>query len=108
MFLLNLRTWKQNQFVRSNYSRDSIEELENAPTEIASNESALNEIEWKLRQVAWSKARAAYPQCEERYRRIPRPTDGLPINDHLSPALRNGGGLEVLSSRVQLSPYHVG
>lgn len=55
MFALNLQTWKENQLVRANYSRDSIAELENALAEIASNESTASEIEWKLRQAAWSK-----------------------------------------------------
>jgi trans-aconitate 2-methyltransferase len=55
MFALNLQTWKENQFVRANYSHDSIVELENALAEIASNESAASDIEWKLRQAAWTK-----------------------------------------------------
>ena len=55
MFTLNLQAWKGNQFVLANYSRQAIEELENALTEIASRESAVSDIEWQLRQAAWSK-----------------------------------------------------
>jgi SAM-dependent methyltransferase len=55
MFALNLQTLKENTFIRANYSPDSIVELEHALAEIARNESAASEIEWKLRQAAWSK-----------------------------------------------------
>jgi SAM-dependent methyltransferase len=56
MFALNLQTLKDNKFVRANYSPDSILELENALAEIAGNESAASEIEWKLRQAAWTRS----------------------------------------------------
>jgi hypothetical protein len=55
MFLLNLRTWKDSEFVRTNYARDSILELENSLAEIARYEPSACDIEWKLRQAAWLK-----------------------------------------------------
>jgi trans-aconitate 2-methyltransferase len=55
MFVLNLNTWKDSEFVRANYSRDSIVELEQALTEIAVTESSAREIEWNMHQAAWRK-----------------------------------------------------
>ena len=55
MFALNLNTWKDSEFVRANYSRHSILELERALTEIAVTESSAREIEWNMRQAAWRK-----------------------------------------------------
>jgi len=55
MFVLNLRTWKEREFVRTNYSRDSILELENALAKIGKNESSAQEIKWQMRQAAWLK-----------------------------------------------------
>jgi SAM-dependent methyltransferase len=55
MFALNLNIWKGSEFVRTNYSRDSMRELEQALTEIATRESSAQEIEWEMRQSAWFK-----------------------------------------------------
>jgi trans-aconitate 2-methyltransferase len=55
MFVLNLRTWKESEFVQTNYSRDSILELENALAEIGNNESSAREVKWQMRQAAWLK-----------------------------------------------------
>jgi trans-aconitate 2-methyltransferase len=55
LFALNLNTWKDSEFVRTNYSRDSILELEQALTEIAVTESSAREIEWRMRQRGWLK-----------------------------------------------------
>jgi trans-aconitate 2-methyltransferase len=55
MFALNLSTWKDSKFVSTNYSRDSILQLEHALTEIAAGESSAREIEWRMRQSAWLK-----------------------------------------------------
>ncbi len=55
MFVLNLQTWKESEFVRAYYSRNSILELEGALAEIANNESPSREIEWQMRQRAWLK-----------------------------------------------------
>jgi trans-aconitate 2-methyltransferase len=55
MFVLNLRTWKESEFVRTNYSPGFILELENDLAEIAAIESPAREIEWEMRQTAWLK-----------------------------------------------------
>ncbi|MBV8772750.1 MAG: methyltransferase domain-containing protein [Deltaproteobacteria bacterium] len=55
MFVLNLRTWQENEFVRSNYSIDSILDLEQALQAIGDDESCCRDIAWDLRQAAWSK-----------------------------------------------------
>ena len=55
MFVLNLNSWKQSEFLRTNYSPDLIVKLENDLTEIAANESSVREIEWNMRQAAWRK-----------------------------------------------------
>lgn len=55
MFVLNLRTWKENEFVRSNYSINSMLELEQALQDIVDDESSSRDIAWDLRQAAWSK-----------------------------------------------------
>jgi len=55
MFGLNLRSWKESEFVRATYSCDSILELEQALTEIATGQSSARDIEWELRQAAWLK-----------------------------------------------------
>jgi trans-aconitate 2-methyltransferase len=55
MFLLNLRTWKENEFIRANYSRDSINELERELTAMANNESQSRQIKSEMRQAAWLK-----------------------------------------------------
>jgi trans-aconitate 2-methyltransferase len=53
MFVLNLRSWKENQFIRANYAPDSVSELEDELTQIAVSESSSREIEWLMRQTAW-------------------------------------------------------
>ena len=55
MFVLNLRTWKESEFVRANYSRASILELERALAEISNNQPSARDVEWKLRHAAWLK-----------------------------------------------------
>jgi trans-aconitate 2-methyltransferase len=55
MFALNLSTWKNNEFVRTNYSSGFILELENDLTKIAAIESPAREIEWEMRQSVWLK-----------------------------------------------------
>jgi trans-aconitate 2-methyltransferase len=56
MFALNLKTWKESEFVRTNYSSGLIRELENNLAEIAAIESPAREIEWEMRQSTWLKA----------------------------------------------------
>ncbi len=55
MFALNLSTWKNSEFVRTNYSSGFIIELENDLMAIATIESPAREIEWEMRQSAWLK-----------------------------------------------------
>ena len=55
MFTLNLKTWRDSEFVQTNYSSGFILELENDLTEIAAIESPAREIEWEMRQSAWLK-----------------------------------------------------
>ncbi len=55
MFALNLSTWKDSEFVRTNYSAGFMLELERDLTEIADLESPAREIEWEMRQSAWLK-----------------------------------------------------
>jgi trans-aconitate 2-methyltransferase len=55
MFELNLRTWKDSEFVRNNYSRDCIAELDNELSTIATGESSAHDIEWEMRQATWRK-----------------------------------------------------
>jgi trans-aconitate methyltransferase len=54
MFVLNLQTWKESEFLRANHSHDSIFELEQSLADIAAAESSASEIEWQMRQAAWS------------------------------------------------------
>jgi trans-aconitate 2-methyltransferase len=54
MFALNLKTWRDSEFVRTNYSSGFIMELENDLAGIAAIESPAREIEWEMRQSAWS------------------------------------------------------
>jgi trans-aconitate 2-methyltransferase len=55
MFMLNLRTWKEDELVRANYSTDSILELDQALEEIGNHESPAQDIAWDIRQAAWVK-----------------------------------------------------
>jgi len=55
MFSLNMRAWKENDFIRANYSRHSISELERNLTELSQQESPSGETRWDMRQVAWSR-----------------------------------------------------
>jgi trans-aconitate 2-methyltransferase len=55
MFVLNLRTWKENEFIRDKYSSESILELDEALTQIGNDDSSARDIEWKIRQAAWLK-----------------------------------------------------
>jgi trans-aconitate 2-methyltransferase len=55
MFSLNMRAWKENNFIRANYSRHSINELEQKLAELSRQESPSGETRWDMRQVAWSR-----------------------------------------------------
>ena len=51
MFALNLQSWGNSDFIRANYSPDSMLELEHALIDIGGESSAC-EIEWMMRQRA--------------------------------------------------------
>ena len=75
MFALNLQSWGNSDFIRANYSPDSMPGLEQAPMDIAAGESSaceilawprlpplpawgswlISAIEWMMRQRAWLK-----------------------------------------------------
>ena len=53
IFAQNLRTWKDSEFVRANYSRQAILELEIALRKTAEDKSPAREISWEMRQAAF-------------------------------------------------------
>ena len=53
MFVMNMRGWKDGEFVRAHYSRGEMEQLEHALGSIAAGEKSGREIVWEMRQVAW-------------------------------------------------------
>ncbi|MGO9063058.1 MAG: class I SAM-dependent methyltransferase [Candidatus Binataceae bacterium] len=55
MFVLNLNAWKEGEFVRVNYRRESILELEEDLTRIAGEESPAREIVWEMRQATFGR-----------------------------------------------------
>jgi trans-aconitate 2-methyltransferase len=55
MFSLNMRAWKDNDFIRANYSRYSINDLEQNLTEVFQQGPSSGETRWEMRQIAWSR-----------------------------------------------------
>jgi SAM-dependent methyltransferase len=55
LFALNLKTLKDGEFVRSNWSGIFLLELEQSLDEIAGQESSAQETGWLMRQVAWGR-----------------------------------------------------
>jgi len=55
MFYLNIRTWKDQPFVRDNYSVSTIERLEKDLENLAGKSSGEMEIEWGLRQIVFER-----------------------------------------------------
>jgi hypothetical protein len=53
MFILNMDAWKDSEFMRANYSRESILELETALVRIAEKESGTRDIMWEMRQASF-------------------------------------------------------
>jgi SAM-dependent methyltransferase len=53
MFVLNLHTWKDSEFIQTKYSARFVRELEEDLTLIAAEGSPKQEIEWQLRQAVW-------------------------------------------------------
>jgi len=56
MFLLNLPSWKDNEFIQKNYSNIEISEMEGELLKLSKTGESNNNnnlfIEWDLRQVA--------------------------------------------------------
>lgn len=52
MFVLNLRAWKDQPFIRANYPASVIEELEGGLSALAGGSGGDTEIQWGLRQIA--------------------------------------------------------
>jgi hypothetical protein len=57
MFALNMNAWKGSEFVRANYARESIVELEAALAQIAAEQSPAREIVWEMRQTVFCRPR---------------------------------------------------
>ncbi len=53
MFVLNMKAWENVDFVRANYQRESILELETALAKIAAGERSAREIVWEMRQTVF-------------------------------------------------------
>ena len=53
MFVMNMKAWKDSQFVHKNYQRVRIGDLERELGAIAAGRSQKREIEWQMRQKAW-------------------------------------------------------
>ena len=53
MFAMNLKVWKDTEFIRENYRPEEIEDLERELTVIVTSGSKKREIEWTMRQRAW-------------------------------------------------------
>lgn len=51
MFYLNIRSWKLQPFIRTNYSSSTIEQLEEDLKKLAGEWGDAREIEWGLRQI---------------------------------------------------------
>jgi trans-aconitate 2-methyltransferase len=56
MFGFNLQVWKHEEFARTHYSPESIQELESALDRIAHEESEASEIQWEMRQVVFRRS----------------------------------------------------
>lgn len=56
LFLMNLRTWKHNSFVREKYSPAVIDRLQNDLKAFAERPDPRLEIEWGLRQISFERA----------------------------------------------------
>jgi hypothetical protein len=55
VFLLNMQVWRDSEFVRANYSAKDIGDLEAGLVEITRMNSPTSEIEWSMRQAAFSR-----------------------------------------------------
>lgn len=55
MFSMNIRTWKDNAFVRQHCSPASIRKLEERLTQLAATPTRKKGIEWRLRQLVYER-----------------------------------------------------
>lgn len=55
MFYLNIRSWKLQPFIRTNYSSSAIAQLEKDLKTLAGKRDDASEIEWGLRQIVFEK-----------------------------------------------------
>ena len=55
MFSMNIQTWKDNAFVRQNYSAASIRQLKEALLRLADKPGSDKGIEWNLRQLLYQR-----------------------------------------------------
>lgn len=53
MFVMNMKAWKDGEFVRANYPRGEVAELERALEAIAAGDESRRDIVWEMRQAAW-------------------------------------------------------
>ncbi|GHO46542.1 class I SAM-dependent methyltransferase [Ktedonospora formicarum] len=56
MFLPNLRTWRDNSYVRSHYSLDDINQLDQELSVLAEGPDIIGEIAWGMRQITYEAA----------------------------------------------------
>ena len=56
MFLMNLRVWREEPFVRESYGERTLSNLESDLTILAGSRSSSGEIVWGLRQLAYQRA----------------------------------------------------
>jgi len=55
MFHMNIQSWKHQPFVRKNYAKETIAELEGALAGLAAGLTGTSEIEWGLRQMVFER-----------------------------------------------------
>ncbi len=55
MFYLNIRTWKLQPFIRTNYPSSMIEQLEEDLKTLAGRRDDASEIEWGMRQIVFER-----------------------------------------------------
>lgn len=55
LFSLNIRTWKDNPFIREHYAASKIEQIERDLRELADHATGEGEIEWGMRQIVYER-----------------------------------------------------
>ena len=56
MFGFNLQVWKHEEFARTHYSPEILQELESALERMAREESDASDIRWEMRQVVFRRS----------------------------------------------------